>query len=91
MTDTTTRTADLRQMLTRRRREMEGDVQTRIRDGRNGRPQEGRDTLEHSEADIQGDIEFALLQMRSETLMRIDEALVRLDEGQYRILRCVCR
>jgi RNA polymerase-binding transcription factor len=87
MTDTTTRNADLRQMLSRRRREIEGDVQTRIRDGRNGRLQEGRDNLEDSEADIQGDIEFALLQMRFETLTRIDEALARLDEGHYGFCR----
>ena len=30
-----------------------------------------------------GDIELALLQMRADTLIRIDEALVRLDTGTY--------
>ena len=83
MTDTATRNADLRQMLSERRREMQDDVQSRIRDGRTDRPIEVRDDLEHSDADIQGDIEFALLQMRAETLTRIDEALVRLDAGKY--------
>ena len=62
---------------------MQDDVQSRIRDGRTDRPKEVRDVLEHSDADIQGDIEFALLQMRAETLARIDEALVRLDAGKY--------
>ena len=83
MTETAIRNADLRHMLSERRREMQDDVQSRIRDGRTDRPKEVRDDLEHSDADIQGDIEFALLQMRAETLTRIDEALVRLDAGKY--------
>jgi DnaK suppressor protein len=83
MTDTAIRNADLRHMLTGRRREMQDEVQSRIRDGRTDRPNEVRDDLEHSDADIQGDIELALLQMRAESLTRIDEALVRLDAGKY--------
>jgi DnaK suppressor protein len=83
MTDTATRTADLRKMLSERRREMQDEVQRRMRDGRTDRPKEVRDVLEHSDADSRGDIEFALLQMRAETLTRIDAALVRLDAGKY--------
>jgi len=83
MTDTTMRNAGLRQMLSERRREMQDDVQSRIRDGRAERSNEVRDDFEVSDAVIQGDIEFALLQMRAETLIRIDEALVRLDAGTY--------
>jgi DnaK suppressor protein len=41
------------------------------------------DAAESSEADIQDDIEFALIQMKSETLNRIEEALARLDEGTF--------
>ena len=41
------------------------------------------DAVETSEADIQEDIEFALIQMKAETLQRINEALDRLDEGTY--------
>ena len=70
-------------MLIERRREMQDEVQSRIRHGRTDRQNEVRDDLEASDADIQGDIEFALLQMRAETLTRIDEALVRLDAGKY--------
>jgi DnaK suppressor protein len=77
------RKAGLREMLSERRREMQDDVQSRIRDGRAERSTEVRDDLEVSDAVIQGDIEFALLQMRAETLTRIDEALVRLDAGKY--------
>ncbi len=83
MTDTAMRNADLTKILCERRREMQNDFQGRIRHGRTDRPNEVRDDLEHSDADIQGDIELALLQMRAETLIRIDEALVRLDAGEY--------
>ena len=79
MTDITTRHAGLRQMLSERRREMQDEIQSRIRDGRTDRPIEVRDDLEHSDADIQ----IALLQISAETLTRIDEALVRLDAGEY--------
>ena len=82
MADTTTRNEGLRQMLTERRRQMQGDVQSRIREGRS-RPIEVRDDVEHSETGTQGEIEFALLQMRAETLTRINDALVRLDADKY--------
>jgi DnaK suppressor protein len=59
------------------------DVQGRIRHGRTDRSNEVRDDLEVSDADLQGDIELALLQMRAETVTRIDEALVQLDAGRY--------
>ena len=86
---TTTRSGGLRQMLTDRRRELQDDVQNGLRDGRTDRPNEGGDGLEDSEADIQGDIKLALLQMRTETLTLIDEALVRLDAGRYGLC-CEC-
>ena len=83
MRDSTKRNRGLRQMLSERRREMQDEVQSRIRDGRTDRPNGVRDDLEVSDDDIQGDLEFALLQMRAETLTRIDAALVRLDAGKY--------
>jgi DnaK suppressor protein len=84
MRDTaTTRHADLRLMLTDRRRAIQDDVHTRLRNGRTDRPKEVRDDLEHSDVAMQGDIELALLQMRAATLVRIEEALVRLDAGKY--------
>ena len=83
MNEDSIRKADLRQILTDRRRELQNDVQNRIRDGRTGRSIEVRDDLEHSDADIQGDIALALLQMRTEALARIDEALARLDADKY--------
>lgn len=83
MTDATMRNAGLKRMLSERRREMRDDVHGRIRDGRADRPNGVRDDVEMSDASIQGDIEFALVQMRAETIARIDEALVRIDAGQY--------
>ena len=41
------------------------------------------DAAETSEADIQDDIEFALIQMKAETLNKIEEALRRLEEGTF--------
>ena len=83
MSETTVRNADLRRILCERRREMQNDVQGRIREALSGRSHEVSDDLEHADADIRGDIEFALLQQRTEALARIDEALARLDAGQY--------
>jgi DnaK suppressor protein len=82
MIDAATRSSDLRDTLNQRRLEMLDDVQIRKHVARGRRPNEG-DDLERSEAGIQGGIDAALLQMRAETLSRIDEALLRLDTGQY--------
>ncbi len=83
MTDTATRNAGLKRILGERRRELEDEVQSRIRDGRTDRLKDVRDDLERSDAHIQENIELALLQMRTETLTRIDEALVRLEADKY--------
>jgi DnaK suppressor protein len=83
MSKTTMRPAGRRQILVERRRAMQDDVQSRIRHGRTETANDVRDDLEVSDADVQGDIELALLQMRAETLTRVDEALLRLDAGEY--------
>jgi DnaK suppressor protein len=82
---TATRRAHLMRALHEHRREIRGDVRNRIRDGRSDRLKDVGDELERSDADLQGDIELALLQMRTETLSRIDAALGRLDAGDYGI------
>ena len=76
---------ELKKMLEDRRRQLMSEVQGRIRDVRSDGNKE-RDVLdqgESSEVDIQEDIEFALIQMKSETLNKVDAALRRLDEGTY--------
>ena len=73
-------------MLEDRRRDILSEVQGRIRDVRaegSDKPHEVLDQGESSDIDIQEDIEFALIQMKAETLNKIDEALSRLDEGTY--------
>ena len=77
---TAARNAELRRMLTD---ELRLEVESGIRIGRNGRPKEGGDNLEDSDAATQGDITLSLLQMRAEMLTRIEQALVRLDAGRY--------
>ena len=79
----TSRYNELRQMLEDRRRELMNDVQGRMRDVRAEGDREVLDQGESSEVDIQEDIEFALIQMKSETLNKINEALRRLEEGTY--------
>ena len=80
---TNSRERDLRQLLHDRRHEMQGDVRTRIRDARTDRASDVFDELDHSDAAMQEEMDFALIQMKAETLARVDEALARLDEGSY--------
>jgi DnaK suppressor protein len=85
VTAKTSRYNDLKKMLEDRRRELMTAVQGKIRDARSdsGKERDVLDQGESSEVDIQEDIEFALIQMKSETLNKIDAALRRLDEGTY--------
>ncbi|MEK7212265.1 MAG: TraR/DksA C4-type zinc finger protein [Patescibacteria group bacterium] len=72
----------LKTILGERRQEVLDDVHAKLQE--QAEPlAEGADRLESAEADIQEDIEFALIQMKAETLQKIDEALVRLEEGNY--------
>ena len=82
------RYSELKGMLEDRRREIRAEVQGKMRDVRaegtwGGKLNEVLDAVESSEADIQDDIEFALIQMKSETLNKIEDALARLEQGDY--------
>src|ERR687890_2031506 len=81
------RYAELTSILEERRREIMDQVQEKIRDVRTESPNNPAtgvlDAVESSEADIQGEIEFALIQMKAETLNKIEEALRRLEEGTF--------
>jgi DnaK suppressor protein len=75
-------------MLDGRRKELHAQVQGKMRGVREegtwgGKLNEVLDAVESSEADIQEDLEFALIQMKSETLNKIDDAIVRLEQGDY--------
>ena len=80
----TSRYVELRNMLEGRRLELTSEVHGKIRDvradkGKDREPLNG----ESSEIDIQEDIELALIQMKFETLNKINEALKRLEEDSY--------
>jgi DnaK suppressor protein len=81
------RYSELRRILEERRREILGQVHEKIRDvraeGANNPTTGVLDAAETSESDIQDDIEFALIQMKAETLNKIDEALRRLEQGTF--------
>ena len=80
------RYGELKQILEDRRREILAAVKTKIKDVRaegSSGIMHAVDAAETSESDIQDDIEFALIQMKAETLNKIDEALRRLEEGSY--------
>jgi DnaK suppressor protein len=79
---------EMKRMLDGRRREIQAEVQGKMRGVREegawgGKLNEVLDAVESAEADIQEDIEFALVQMKSETLNKINDALVRLEQGDY--------
>ena len=82
------RYSELKQMLSERRREIQAEVQGKMRGVREegtwgGKLNEVLDAVESAEADIQEDLEFALVQMKSETLTKINDALARLEQGDY--------
>jgi RNA polymerase-binding transcription factor len=82
------RYTELKRMLQERRGELQAQVQGKMRDVRaegtwGGKLNEVLDAVESSEADIQEDIEFALIQMKSETLNKVNDALARLEHGDY--------
>ncbi len=78
------RTAQLRALLEDRRRQLTAGVTDLMRDVRarneNTRVADGQDGVD---AEHRDDLDLALLQMRGETLSRIDAALRRLEAGTY--------
>lgn len=85
---TRSRYQELRKMLEERRRELQAEVQGKMRDVRaegswGGKQSEVFDAVESSESDIQDELEFALIQMKSETLNKVTDALARLEQGDY--------
>jgi len=72
----------LKGMLEERRRE----IQLKLKSLRETLPVEAgdvRDAEEQSVDDFAQEVDFALMQMKSETLSKIDEAILRLEDGTY--------
>jgi len=82
---TGSRDHDLRKLLEDRRSELMREVQGRLRDARTDitKARQVLDQGESSEVVVQEDIEFALIQMKAETLNKIDVALGRLNKDTY--------
>jgi DnaK suppressor protein len=76
------RYAVLKTMLGDRRSELQGKLRS-LRETLPAEVLEVRDPEEQSVDDFVQDMDFALMQMKSETLAKIDEALHRLDNGSY--------
>ena len=84
-TTKTRRSVELRRMLEERLYELSRDVHGRMREARVESVDERRsiDQGEASELESQDELEFALLQMKTETVNQLDAALRRLEEGTY--------
>jgi len=76
------RQAILRALLEDRRRELQRKLRS-LRETLPAEVLEVRDAEEQSGDDLIQEMDFALMQMKSETLARIDEALRRLEAGSY--------
>src|SRR3982750_1567582 len=78
---------ELKKMLQGRRQELQAEVPGKMRDvralGEVNKLTEVFDAGESSENDIQEDIELALIQLKAETLNKVDDALKRLEQGNY--------
>jgi len=72
----------LREMLEERRREIQEKLRT-LRETLPAEIAEVKDAEEQSVADFVQEIDFTLMQMKSETLAKIDEALRRVEQGRY--------
>jgi DnaK suppressor protein len=75
---------ELRALLEERR----GEIQKKLRSLRETLPADNdnvKDTEEQSVDDFVQEVDFALMQMKSQTLAKIDDAIKRLEQGRYGI------
>jgi DnaK suppressor protein len=72
----------LKRMLEDRRHEIQHKLRT-LRETLPAEASDVRDVEEQSVDDFVQEVDFALMQMKSETLRRIDEAIHRLEDGSY--------
>jgi DnaK suppressor protein len=72
----------LRRMLEERRTELQQKLRA-VREEIPGRQDDVVDAEEQSVTDFVQEMDFALMEMKAQTLIRIDEALQRLDQGTY--------
>ena len=82
---TATRLDEIKALLENRRDGLKRDLQHRIREVRIDAAAErrGLDEAESADVGVQDDIGFALLQLKAETLDKIEDALRRIEAGGY--------
>ncbi|MCI0572776.1 MAG: hypothetical protein L0Y66_18655, partial [Myxococcaceae bacterium] len=72
----------LKEMLEERRQEIQQKLRT-LRETLPAETGDVRDAEEQSVDDFVQEVDFTLMQMKSETLAKIDEAIIRLEAGKY--------
>ena len=77
------RAAELRKILEGRRQDLMHDLQRRVRQRCTGSAVDVGDSADIAEADIQDDMDLALMQIKTEMLDHIQHALGRLDAGTF--------
>ena len=78
------RAQSIKQQLEQRKRQLNAEMQGMMRTARHDRRSErGADEQDVAEADTRSDIDLAVIQMKAETITRIDAALRRLDQGSH--------
>ena len=80
------RARTLRRTLEAQRRRLEQITRRErraVREDAASESEPGADLAEHCEADVQGDLDLALLAIHAELLQEIDQALSKLDRGTY--------
>ena len=78
------RTQNIRQLLEQRKRQLTAEMQGMMRSVRHeSREERGADEQDVAEADTRSDIDLAVIQMKAETVARIDAALKRLEQGGH--------
>jgi len=82
---TARRLDEITTVLVNRRATLLSEVHERIRDVRADRnvDRSGLDEAESAEVGVQDDVGFALIQLKAQTLDRIEDALRRIDAGDY--------
>lgn len=72
----------LKAMLVERRREIDDRLRS-IRSGLPAQLDDVQDVEEQSVSDLFQEVDFAVMQMKADSLAKIDEALLRLEDGTY--------
>jgi DnaK suppressor protein len=83
---TTIQYDEIRRMLTARRRDLQNEIHNNLRDVRADALEPdryGTESGDTSEVHPEGELAFALLEIKGQVLTRINDAVRRLDDGTY--------